>query len=497
MVIVNSNSCYSVINSSEFNKCILNELKVSIPINIYEIIAREDSLIPFTKISSTSEEVYGFLMVCRDNKIIVPSGLLYRVIKVIKNCFPDVVFKFNNRSSMTTNSNYLLNSQLRINQIKSINVISKYKRGLLQAPTGSGKSWIIGETIKKYQGNNSLIIVPQIDLMYQMQNDLKIYLQTDNVGVIGDSIIDLQPCTVGIIDSLYSKLKHNDTSIKKFLEGVKISLWDEVHNYCNARSVLVSSYIKQDIIRFGVSATCNTQHPLLIESIIGPLHLNIPISDAINNSEIMKPEIIFHKYDQSNISISDALLNYKFTDIKNSKQAKIYNNLYDNLICNNLNRNLKAATIAKECIDNNKSVLILVSKVGTSGGISHAEIIQRVIEDYCGITIQIMHGNHKSKSRKLAFENLDKGVIPGLIASDKIVTQGVNIKSLSRLIILSAGKKENNFVQRAGRLLRTDNNKDTPQIHDFVDNLSIFNKQFKTRYQHAKFNYPGCVKINS
>jgi superfamily II DNA or RNA helicase len=493
------NSNFTVLYSNYNLDFLTSEFRSYIPINIVNTLNESISRIPFTIIDINEEDAYVSFITRGEKGLLVPTGLLYSVIKLLRRRIPSAVFIFKNSNQNIYPNSSELNPLLRENQTKAIRCLLKYKRGMVEAPTGSGKSWIIGEIIKLFINEICLVIVPTISLMYQMQKDLKDYLGIET-GLLGDNKHEIKPITVAIIDTLYSKIRNNNSEVIKYLSKVSISLWDEVHKYSNSRGIIVSSFILQDVYRLGLSATLIVENPLLLESIVGRLHLKIPITDSIKKKEIMQPHIIFHDYDKLNPALNSAIINFKFTDIKIPKQRKIYAVLYNTYIVTNRNRNGKAAEIVYKHIKSNKEnepVLILVSRVGTSGGISHAEIFRDLLIELYGIELEILHGNHPVKKRKECYQSLEDKTIPGLIASDKILSEGVNVKSLTKLIILSGGKSKKNFLQRVGRILRIKEGKIQPIIHDFCDKESIFLNQTLNRIDHARENYPASVEVEA
>lgn len=66
---------------------------------------------------------------------------------------------------------------------------------------------------------------------------------------------------------------------------------------------------------------------------------------------------------------------------------------------------------------------------------------------------------------------------------------GLDIKSLNRLFLISPTKNSNVLIQSVGRIERKDENKETPIVYDFVDSKNIYyTKAFNTRKTIYKKN---------
>lgn len=65
---------------------------------------------------------------------------------------------------------------------------------------------------------------------------------------------------------------------------------------------------------------------------------------------------------------------------------------------------------------------------------------------------------------------------------------GLDIKPLNRLFLISPTKNSNTLIQSVGRIERKDIDKQTPIVYDFVDKDLYYQKAFKSRKTIYKKN---------
>jgi superfamily II DNA or RNA helicase len=204
----------------------------------------------------------------------------------------------------------------------------------------------------------------------------------------------------------------------------------KAHTSLTPTTFTVADYLTNTEYRFGLSATPIIDN--LSEALIGTKLHEFAIKDSMQRGDIMTPQIIFHTI-KSQVNLTPKLANFKFEQFE-LKEMKIYNNLYDKVICLNSDRNKLAADIVEQDLNDGRIVLILVKKVGTSGGVvSHAELIQAELITR-GIHLGILHG--KSKNQEQIKADLANETIKGLIASVGILSEGVSINSISSLVFI-------------------------------------------------------------
>jgi len=451
-----------------------------------------DSLIQKTDLplSEISQEKFSLYKV-EGEKISIPTGVVPRLIKILNK--HNIKFNIINNVSKFQLDSEDFNKNLYEHQLRLVQSALHNKRCILQSPTSSGKSYVIGELIRKMKSKQILITVSTIHLLDQLRKDIADYLGVpeSSIGRMGDSIYEKAPITVALPNTLYSKIKKKDKETIEYLNQVEVWLADECHNLATAMTCSVSDALINTYYRIGLSATAwrSDGSNLIIEALLGPLTLKITESEMIEKGVITEPLIKF--YNAPSAAIPSKIL-YAAMDKKNHWA---YNQLYNLAIVNNTKRNQLAASLVKEYLDNSSyPIVIIVERVGTSGGTSHADIFLKELNKL-GIDLPIIHGKTSKKKVEEVFEGLSNRSLRGAIAGPKILREGLSIKSLGSIMLLGAGSTSSGQIQKIGRSLRSYPGKDRAIIYDFMDGNSRFKDQSNKRLATVKAIYPNCVQV--
>lgn len=391
-----------------------------------------------------------------------------------------------------------LSAFLYTHQISIVNTATKYKRGIIQSPTASGKTVSIAELCRIFiQTGKVLITVPTITLLYQMKHDIEAFCHLGNypvfdIGLIGDGNLNLdKSLTIAIPDTLINRIDSSDPSVLHFLNTRNVLIADECH-YCPTPTYLqLIQYMKSRRISLGFSATpwSNLGANLILEGMFGPKIINITESDMIQKGVIMQPKFEFHTAPK--ISLPPKLLSQDYSHW-------VYNQLYNLAITTNKSRNNLITKLVSDYINTQQGpILIIVNKVGTTGKskVSHAQILYDLLLNQ-GFVLPILHGQISSKQQDEVLSLIKDYKIPGIIGSAKLLTAGVNIKNLSALCIAGGGRSDKNQIQQVGRILRTNLGKSQPIVFDIVDTQSYFAGQSQFRINTAIDIYGSdCVTI--
>lgn len=418
-----------------------------------------------------------------------PTGLLPVVIYKIREAGHQVSLTKNVKSA--GKSNLPLNPVLRPAQIEFVESALKKKRGTLQAPTSFGKSFCIAELCRQFTGN-VIVLVHRQGLMRQMQKEIAAYLEVDldEIGILGDQKCSLKRVTIAIDDSVVSRHKSMDVAVCRYLSSVEVLIVDEVHRFINPTFAKISAALSSVEYKLGISATVFTKNKNLLEGLFGPRIFTAEVQDTIDSGAICDPVIEF--YPAPKAYVPKKLIDADLSNLPVNQRYAICNKLYDYLIVNNKGRNQLAADIAYEFIQKKEGpLLVIVTKVGTSGKgatVSHAEIFKQMMEEK-GVTLPIIHGKTPKQQFEDTLSQLEDYEIPGAIASSGIFTDALSVKSISGLILLTAGKggeEGRDLVQRIGRALRKKEGKGRPIIWDFMDPVGYFANQSKARLNIAQ-----------
>ena len=378
---------------------------------------------------------------------------------------------------------------LRDYQEESVNKILKNKRGVISIATGGGKTRIISELINQYknEGLNIVVLVPTINLLSQMVNDINEYNNISlDIGKIGGGKVELnKEITVAIPNTLYSRKDNED--IQSFLNNIDILLVDEVHVMMSPTCCFIYSCVPNVKVKVGFSAT--PQFNLLTEGMFGPiLHEESP-EELIKNNVIECPEVIFHKVKPKYLTgnISSWVLNRNIVDRIGKFSPSKYAKLTNELIIKHKSRNELIVSLVEKALEENRGpAIIVVSKVDSE--VNHPDYLLPLLKERLGLDVPVIKGSNKSS--KDLIQALKEGELKVAIAGPKILQFGANIPILNCVVLAGAGKDDKILIQQIGRVLRSHESKmnNKPLIISFMDTQFPFTNQAKSRWD-------TCVEV--
>lgn len=343
----------------------------------------------------------------------------------------------------------------------------KSKRGILNARCGSGKSIMALEIIRRI-GYKALIICHTTELLNQFKdyliNDLG--LKKGEYGIIAAGKIEIGSL---VTIALRQTLVNIDLLQYKYEWGTIII--DECHNIAG-NVTYVSQYQKilnnlSSEYRIGLTATA-FRH------------------DGLTNcmfSLINKIKAVVDEKD-----IADKIIKAKIQPIYTEYEIPIYatkpNGTLDytkmpTCMAEDKKRNDLILNLLKENKDN--YCLILSDRL----------VGLQYLKDELGKGLLIDGSQTSKKAKKEREEAINKMRNKEehyLFATLQLAREGLDIKPLNRLFLISPTKNKAVLIQSVGRIERKDENKETPIVYDFVDNDLYYDKAFRSRKSIYKKN---------
>lgn len=331
-------------------------------------------------------------------------------------------------------------------------------RGIVQAATNSGKTEIMAGVAQRLN-LPTLVLTHTINLLDQTKDRLQIRLK-ERVGKIGAGIWTPKRITVGMVQTLISRLRSEDDDAMEFIKSIRVVMIDECH-HASSRSWFdlilscTSAYYK-----FGFSGTA------IKESLIQDMRLvggTGELIKVISNKELI----------ERGISATPTIQVWDINSIGNSNVCGSTNlswpEAYEMGIVKNKVRNEKIVAITKEKIDLGRMVFIIVSRV------AHGELLQRMLKKR-GISAEFIWGASDADTRKNILKHFkNKHENHRCIISSTICDEGVDVPSIDCLVIAAAGKCKTTLLQRVGRALRKKVDADNVcEIVDFVDFQNLY-----------------------
>jgi len=349
-------------------------------------------------------------------------------------------------------------------QDESIKKSLRMKRGVIESPTGSGKSLVIYSIIRFILGiaeGKILLIVPNVSLVNQMFSDFKEYgweqAETYCSLVFSNSKkIDWnRPIVISTWQSIYKKAP-------SFFDKFQAVLVDETHG---AKSNSIQTCLKKCInaeYRIGLTGTIPDElhNQFTIYGFLGPKIFEMKSSELIELGVLSK------------IKIANLILEYpKETKYQywHSEDGKIQKTDYHeelDIIYEYEERN-KIFNYIIDKINKKDNVLILCHKI------SHLKDIKSYLEEHFkDYEIFEIYGKTEAEERERIrkLTNIQgSSIILGTYAT---MSTGINIKRLHHVIFASSYRSKIKVLQGIGRGLRTHETKDKLIVWDIVDDLT-------------------------
>jgi superfamily II DNA or RNA helicase len=284
-------------------------------------------------------------------------------------------------------------------QRESVNTASFSNRGIISAPTGTGKSLVI-KLLAARLNVKTLIVVPSLEIKKQLQETLK----------------DLQNVTIENIDSkTLQTAKDYDCLIIDEAHHVAAKTYQKLN-----KTAWVGIYY-----RFFFTATPfrnNADETMLFEAIAGRLIYKLDYETAIRKGYIAPIEAFYLEIP------------------KQDTDAFTYSQVYSQLVVNNEVRNLTISKMLLNLQQAGISTLCLVKEV------AHG----RLLADLTGLPFV---SGADDESRQY-IQQLNSGELKVLIGTTGILGEGVDTKPCEYVIIAGLGKAKSQFMQQIGRAVR-------------------------------------------
>lgn len=357
-------------------------------------------------------------------------------------------------------------------QVEALLWITRKKSATILAPTGSGKSYIIYLSMLWFS-KRTLIVVDSVGLVKQMTTDLVSYGTDPSMIHTITSGVEKNINAPIVISTWQSIWKLDREWFNKF--GFIVG--DEVHGF-KAKS-LVSLMSKTSGIpnRLGTTGTFDDvqAHEMVIRGLFGPVKRTATTAELINAGRLSK------------LQIKCIVLNYP-----EKVRAAIARNYPAELsaIKTNIERTKFIANLACSLKGN---VLILFQHVET-----HGDLLEQAIKERTSRTVLYVHGGIDGDIREEYRQLMNSSTDNIFLASYGTSSKGINIPSITNVILASPSKAKIRILQSIGRSIRLHGSDKVATLYDIADNLSISGyenytlKHFKRRielYNVEDFDY--------
>lgn len=360
-------------------------------------------------------------------------------------------------------------------QIEIMDVIDKYDRGIIKVATGGGKS-LIAALIAAKLGKKSIIYVIGKDLLYQFHAFFSECFD-EPIGIIGDGQCEIHDINIASIWTVGQAIgmKKNDilldadddeevlgknkyADIAKMMKEARLHIIDECHmSACETIQQIFKHSTAEHIYGLSGSPWRDDGADLLIESILGKYIVNIPASRLIKDGYL-----------------AQAIIRFRVVPPYPVPLERVYPSVYKRYVVENDARNGLVLEGAKALVSKGYQTLVLFNSL------KHGKILYDLFKQH--MKCAILDGSNDKDEREAVKKDLSEHKIDCVLAS-RIFDIGVDIPSLSGLVIACGGKSTVKALQRVGRVIRKYPGKKFAVIIDFADQAPFLDTHSRTRYR--------------
>jgi len=350
-------------------------------------------------------------------------------------------------------------------QIKAFTHCVRNHRALLLSPTASGKSLII-YLLTRWYNTKTLIIVPTISLVAQLQKDFKDYgFDSDNhvhqIMSGAEKTTDKQ-IVISTWQSIYKMPK-------SWFDQFDLVIGDEAHLFKAKSLTTILTNLTDCKYRVGLTGTLDgTQtHRLVLEGLFGEVKKIVTTKELMDSNRLaqLKIKALILKH-------SDAMCNQN-KNLKYQDEIKyLIGSESRNKFIKNLAASLKGNTLLLyQFVDKHGKILYDMLKsdqrpvffIHGSVGVDEREEVRRITEEESDAIIVASYGTFST---------------------------GINIRNLHNIIFASPSKSKVRTLQSIGRGLRLGSNKESATLFDIADDMT-----YKSRKNFTLDHFMERMKI--
>ena len=346
-------------------------------------------------------------------------------------------------------------------QERTVREVIKKGRGVVQLPTGAGKTEI-AIAVTKAANVPTLFLTHRVNLLYQTA---KRYASRapeykDKIGVIGDSNYTPNFITLATVQTIQSLLKRYPEQIKDILAQYQNLIVDEAHRFGSDQFNEPGKYCTNAFYRIGLTATPfmkgNVQADMYLLGITGP------VAHRITNYELIERGILARPF-------------FKFFTIEGDLNGcSSWRDIYEKGIIYHKQRNLFIAKQAAKLASSGKKILIIVQEV------KHGQILAKLCSDE-GVKVMYQDGKNTYAEREKALKWIAKN--GDCIIATNIFDEGIDVNEINSIILAAGTRSAPAILQRTGRALRRKEEDNYAVIIDFID------KQHPKLLEHSLSRY--------
>ena len=397
---------------------------------------------------------------------VFPSGLLPRLRKSLERQSINYTVNYTqndlvNLGKLTPNGDGCVSDIiLREDQIRMVNSAITTQRGVIQSPTGTGKTILIMHIMARFPQAQTLILVHNKTILSQTLRELRkrdwpdARKLGDGERVLAGKVVvatrqSLVTRGIRNVDGRQMEIPMVREEHQKWLSQVGVVIIDECHLFGDEWGQYATVLRSTDApVRIGFTATIpksGTHIAFALEGMLGPLIDQVTMKEGLEKGLLAHPQI-------------------ELVPIKTNSDIaylKVYREIYQAGIVNNRARNRLAISKAKAMNAEGKSVIVFVEEIDHGYNLMD---LARLMD----LPARFVWQETTTQERDDIADEMQNGDTLCVVAS-KVWREGLNIPTLGGVILCGGGKAQLTTLQHVGRSLRRAESKDKAVIIDFLD----------------------------
>jgi superfamily II DNA or RNA helicase len=408
----------------------------------------------YTQVVNLGKSVFGleknlFFYEEHADSIDVPVGFVPELLDFLPVAPKDLI---DGRFEAPPIVNWKFNGKLRPYQEKAVVAMMDKTIGVVQAPTGSGKTvMIVDYVIRRKQP--TLVMVNTIELANQMIKNFVKFTnkKEDDIGFIGSGIWKVRGITICILQTMCRLSK---TEFRFLSNSFGQIIVDETH--------IIPARTFYDVIKnldakykFGLSATPERDDGLtpVIHWATGPTICEVTLNDV-------KDKIVIP-------TVRKIKTTYYFPLWSSDEYAMMVDDLIDDGDRNKL---------ILETVDEYKGKQIVILTTRVKHAIFLAEQLRKKKYKADYLVSRTPHPTKRDKfkampkkQRAAVIDNLNNGKTKIVVSTFSLFSTGIDIVGLEVLLLAGPTRSKVKLKQSIGRIMRKSSKKKAPEIVDFQD----------------------------
>jgi superfamily II DNA or RNA helicase len=389
-----------------------------------------------------TERLLRFYQMTPDGGLIIPRGA-GRMIVNLSSQFSEPV-SFDDHRISFPEVHFSFKGELRDYQEVAVNAMLKKDWGVLQSPTGSGKT-IMALAVIATRKQPAIIVCHSAELMRQWITRISDFL-------------DIPECEVGIIGAGKKRIGEKVTvslvqSLVKCADQVSGHVGFLVVDECHRTpSKTFSDVVSQFDCKYmlGLSATPYRRDKLtrLIHLYLGDSLHTVDAGALVEAGQVLRPKVI------------QRATSFRTGRNPSSEYSTMLRELTEDPDRNRLiARDVAGASKHWDGIN-----LVLTDRKG------HCAALQEILQLEHGVDdVAVLTGDVSAKERASIVDQLNAGRVKTLIATGQLIGEGFDCRELSTLFLATPIKFSGRVLQYLGRVLRPAPGKQAARVLDYVD----------------------------